>query len=98
MSGGRLFSIIGASISIFAAVLPVAASANTTSVEAENMTWSAGSGDFYGPAYTRKDTSNTSVGGYYLWNNTAGTGSVTTTQPLVEISLRLRSEQTNKGD
>jgi hypothetical protein len=92
MSGGRLLSIVGMSISIFAFALPASALADNT-VEAENMTWPSGSGRPYGPAYPNQDPSNPTVSGYALWNNSTGTGSVTTTQPTALVSVRLRSDQ-----
>jgi hypothetical protein len=92
MSGGRLFSIIGLAISI-AFALPASALASDTVIEAENMTWPAGTGDFYGGSSTRQDSSNPSVAGYYLWNNQTGSAGVTTAKPLTGLSVRLRSDQ-----
>jgi hypothetical protein len=74
-------------------LLPASALADTAVIQAESMSWPTGSGELYGPSYSRHDNSNPSVTGYFLWNNQTGTATVTTTKPLTGLSVRLRSEQ-----
>src|SRR4051794_14794600 len=90
MRGGRLFFIVAMSIAI-AFVLPASALADETVVEAENMTWQANSGEFYGPSLPRKDGS---VSGYWLdVTNQTSNGTTTIAKPATGVMLRVRTQQ-----
>src|SRR4051794_14012557 len=84
MSGGRLLSAIGLSMSICALALPAGAMADVN-VEGEGMTWPANSGA------VQQDGGNTV---YHLTVNGTGTSTVTTSAPTALLSVRLRTEQT----